>query len=130
MNKLTIKKYGYKPIAGSNFNLRAEDNLILLGLLPILTIILFTVIIFSLSAFLPKKLPLFYSLAWGDKQLVEKHQFLILPAILAILTLVNLSLFWKLKLTKDLLRKILMYSLLIITAVLMITFIRIILTFI
>ena len=135
MNKLITKQRSHRPLYKAGFSMPNESfasggNLILLGLLPILATILLTITIFSLSGLLPNKVPLFFSLTWGDKQLADKHQLLIIPASLAILTLLNLSFFWKLSQTKDLLRKILVYSSLITTTVLMITFLRIILIFI
>lgn len=53
-------------------------------------------IIFILLGFLllykslPPKIPLYYSLPWGENQLVAKSQFLIIPLILILLTLTNL----------------------------------------
>ena len=38
------------------------------------------------SDFLPPKLPLFYSLPWGEKQLAQNQQLLIIPASIAIIS--------------------------------------------
>lgn len=39
---------------------------------------------------LPPKIPLFYSLPWGEQQLVSALQFVILPAIVILIGLINL----------------------------------------
>lgn len=122
MNKLITKQQGYR--------LPYNEALTWLGLLPILATMLLTIVIFTLSGLLPNKLPLFFSLTWGDKQLADKHQLLIIPGSLVVLTLLNLSLFWKFSQSRYLLRKILIYSSLITTTMLMLTFVRIILIFI
>lgn len=71
--------------------LNKADQLVLLA---IFTSSVATILIIGtylvLYNFLPSKLPLFYSLSWGQDQLVSKNQFLILPALLGLLTLINI----------------------------------------
>ncbi len=106
-----------------------HSNLPYLGLIPILSTIAASVAIYFLASFLPKKLPLFYSLPWGEGQLVTLSQFLIIPALVSALALFNLLVFWQLKSSQNFLKQILIYSTLLSTAVLMLSFIKIILIF-
>ncbi|MBI2020390.1 hypothetical protein HYS94_03125 [Candidatus Daviesbacteria bacterium] len=86
-------------------------------------------ILFS-SKFLPPKLPLFYSLPWGEKQLATHQQLFILPAILVLITLINIAVAWQLHLSQSFFKKILIFSSLVTSMILVITFIKIILIFI
>lgn len=79
---------------------------------------------------LPSKLPLFYSLPWGEAQLVAKQQFLILPAVLILMGLINGFLAYQLHPAHLVLKKIIMGSLLLISSIILITAIRILIIFI
>lgn len=92
--------------------------------------LLLTIIIFGVLKFLPQRLPLFYSLPWGDGQLATGHQLLIIPGIISLVTLLNLSFSWQLHPSQMFFKKILLFSSLIISIILIITFIKIILIFI
>ncbi len=74
---------------------------------------------------LPKQLPLFYSLPWGSAQLVDISQFLILPFIAILITLVNLAISWHLE-SQLALKRILSISSAVITLLVLITTFRII----
>lgn len=89
-------------------------------------------IIFSLTAlkFLPPRLPLFYSLAWGDKQLATHEQFLIIPAIISLITLTNILISWHLHPAQSFFKKILLLQSLTVSLILTITFSKIVLSFI
>jgi hypothetical protein len=129
MNKLAIKNslpLNYQK----TFSKIPDVSLLWLSLIPIIAILLSIITTFILSSLLPKKLPLFYSLAWGEKQLATQPQLLIIPASIAVLTLVNLIIFWRINKSQILLRKILVYSTIVITLVVMVSFSKIILTFI
>lgn len=79
---------------------------------------------------LPPKLPLFYSLPWGQSQLVAKPEFVLLPGMLLILTLVNSLIVYHLHESQEVLKKMLMSTLVILSLIISITGIRIIYIFI
>lgn len=87
---------------------------------------LFILLLFPL---LPTKMPLFYSLSWGDKQLVSHGQFFIIPAIITLITLLNLIISWQLHPTQSFFKKVLTFTSLITTLILTTTFIKIVLIF-
>jgi len=80
--------------------------------------------------FLPPKLPLFYSLPWGDTQLTTHQQFFVIPASIILITLLNLIISWQLHLSQSFFKKVLLFSSLVATLILTITFIKIVLIFI
>lgn len=98
--------------------------------LPLMLSLLMVVIILALYRFLPPKLPLFYSLPWGEKQLAGKEQLLIIPSSIALVSLGNLIFSWHLHSSQDIFKKILYFSSLLITLLMTITFLKIILIFI
>lgn len=103
--------------------------------LPILTF-LFTLnlglslLILFLPNFLPTKLPLFYSLPWGEQQLAQRQQFLIVPAISLSISLANLLVIRQLHNQQILLKTILQATSIICSLVLSLTLIKIIWIFI
>lgn len=70
---------------------------------------------------LPQRLPLFYSLPWGQAQLVGKDQFLVLPAALTLISLVNLLFASQLHPLQQTLKKILTLSLVVFSVITLIT---------
>lgn len=95
---------------------------------PILAIaVVFSILILSKS--LPPKLPLFYSLAWGDTQLVSSQQLFIIPSIIVLITLFNLILTWQLHSSQVFFKRILLFSSLLVSIILTITFFKIVLIF-
>lgn len=96
---------------------------------PLLALIMTLAIAFSFK-FLPQKMPLFYSLAWGERQLATHAQFLILPATIVLTTLINLVISWQLHPSQSFFKQILLFSPLIISLILTASFIKIILNFI
>lgn len=98
--------------------------------LPVAAIIAVSLIILLLLRFLPPKLPIFYSLPWGDEQLATHLQFFIIPGSLSLITLFNLIVSSHLHQQQLFFKKILLVGTLISTTVLTITFIKIILIFI
>ena len=98
-----------------------------LSLPSILIALILALTILLIFEFLPSKLPLFYSLSWGEPQLVNQLQFYIIPASIILITLLNLIILLNLP---SFLKKILIFSTLVTTIILTITFIKIILIFI
>ena len=101
-----------------------------LNLFPVFSALILSVLVLILFKFLPTKLPLFYSLTWGDGQLVTHQQFLIIPAVITLITLLNLSFSWQLHPSQLFFKKILLFSSLIISLIFIITFIKIVFIFI
>lgn len=89
-----------------------------------------SLLILVLPKFLPTKLPLFYSLPWGETQLATPKQFLIIPAIILLLSLINISIARSLHPQQVLLKKIISLSTILISIILVITIIKIIFIFI
>lgn len=100
------------------------------GLAPLILSLIITVIIITTFRFLPSKLPLFYSIAWGEGQLATHQQFLIIPASISLMALVNLIIAWQLHSSQLFFKKILLFSSSIVSLILIITLIKIILLFI
>src|SRR3989337_345654 len=69
---------------------------------------------------LPPRLPLFYSLPWGQSQLVTKQQFFILPVILIIINLTNFFIASQLHPVQSVLKKLLTLSLVLINFIILI----------
>lgn len=78
---------------------------------------------------LPDKLPLFYSLSWGQSQLVGKQQIFLLPAILILVTLINSLLASQLHNSHFALKRILMLSLFCTNIIILVTSLKIIMIF-
>lgn len=98
-------------------------------LLLLIPIVLSLIILF-LPKFLPNKLPLFYSLPWGETQLASSNQFLIVPSIVLGLTLVNLFVAHSLHSQQVLLKETLYFSSILISVILVIAVLKVILIFI
>lgn len=101
-----------------------------IGLSPLVISLFLSLIILILFKFLPSKLPLFYSLSWGDQQLANHQQFLIIPASLTLIALFNLVVSWQLHPSQSFFKKMLLITPLIISLILLITFIKIVTIFI
>lgn len=98
--------------------------------LPLTLALITTILILNLSRVLPQKLPLFYSLPWGNKQLVDKQQLLIIPAIMVGITFINLIISWQLHPSQTFFKKTLIYSSIVISIICLVTFLKIIFIFI
>lgn len=83
-----------------------------------------------LKAFLPNKLPLFYSLPWGEAQLAQFNQLFIIPALTLSVALLNLIIFWHLHQNRSFFRKMLLTSSFIFALILTITLMKIVLIYI
>lgn len=102
----------------------------LLNLFPFFLSLLIAVVVAVFPFILPHKLPLFYSLSWGENQVASSQQFFIIPAIIVLISLVNLSIYAQLHSTQIFFKRILQIASLISSIILLITFIKIILIFI
>lgn len=101
-----------------------------IGLSPLILALLLSFTIIILLKFLPPRLPLFYSLPWGDGQLATHQQFLIIPASIALITLLNLIISWQLHYQQIFFKKVLLLSSAVVSLILTITFIKIVLIFV
>ena len=72
---------------------------------------------------------LFYSLPWGEGQLVSHQQFYIIPSSIILIALLNLMIIWQLPLAFGFLKKILVFSTNVTAVILTVTFIKIVLIF-
>lgn len=117
----------FKDLANKNDTQKIYFYLSLPSFLIALTLILTILLIFE---FLPKKLPLFYSLPWGESQLVSHQQFYIIPASILLIAFINLLILLKLNSSFEFFKKILVFSTIITTIILTITFLKIVLIFI
>lgn len=93
---------------------------------PLLLSLALVVSILILSKSLPPKLPLFYSLPWGEKQLGNQQQLFIIPATVALVALFNLIISWQLHASQIFFKKILLTSSILVSLILTITFLKII----
>ncbi len=100
------------------------------ALIPLLLSLSVAIFIAISTKFLPPKLPLFYSLPWGEKQLVYHSQLLILPASIILVTLCNLIISWQLHSQQVFFKKILLFSSVLVSLILTITFVKVVLIFI
>lgn len=100
-----------------------------ISFIPLLLCILITLFIAILAKLLPPRLPFFYSLPWGEKQLGSREQLLILPASITLVVLCNLIISWQLHSSQKIFKKILVFSSLLVSLILTVTFFKIILIF-
>lgn len=101
-----------------------------IGLSPLILSLIITIAVVTIFNFLPARLPLFYSLPWGDEQLATHQQFLIIPAGIAIVTLLNLLVAAQLHPSQSFFKKALLISSIIISLIMTVTFIKIVLNFV
>lgn len=94
----------------------------------ILSLILALIILTGLES-LPARLPLFYSLIWGEGQLATHRQFLIIPSGIILISLLNFTIASQLHPSQAFFKIILRISSLVIAAILAVTFIKIVLMF-
>ena len=101
-----------------------------LGASPIILSIVLSLIILFFFKNLPPKLPLLYSLPWGEKQLVSHQQFLIIPAVITLIALLNLVLSWQLHFSQAFFKKTLLIASFITCIIFIVTFVKIVTIFI
>lgn len=78
---------------------------------------------------LPREIPLFYSLSWGDAQFGHVNQFLIFPSLMSLTILINLIISWHLHFSQVLIKRILAIATMIISLLLTVAAFKIIFTF-
>lgn len=91
-------------------------------------IIILSLYLFSVNV-LPTRLPLFYSLPWGQSELTNKSSLLILPTIITIVALINMLLAWQLHSSQYVLKRILLMSTVLIDLIILIAAIKIVFIF-
>ncbi|MDO8618520.1 MAG: hypothetical protein Q7R49_01085 [Candidatus Daviesbacteria bacterium] len=112
-------------------NLLHADKFLTVPLTLTIFCILFLTILFTiLTGSLPQKMPLYYSLSWGAGQLAEKQQLFILPAIVAMITLLNLGLYTQLHTTQLILKRMLLLNILAVNLIIFLSALKIISNFI
>lgn len=120
----------FKLKTGSESFVTSQKLTFWISLIPfILSLILGVAILLGMQS-LPPKLPLFYSLPWGDNQLAYHQEFLLIPASIIVATLLNSVISSQLHPSQSFFKKILLFSPLVISFLLTVTFIRIIFNFI
>lgn len=113
------------------FSWRKLDKFLLLPLLfSLLTSVMIVLPLLIFYDKLPPTLPLFYSLSWGESQLVNKEQFFILPGTVLLVTLVNGLFSSQLHTSQFLLKRMLMLNLVLVDLVALIAAIKILSIFI
>ncbi|EKD85528.1 MAG: hypothetical protein ACD_38C00002G0002 [uncultured bacterium] len=118
-------------LKNTSFEKNSYNGLPLLaGLPPLILGLLITITLLAIPKFLPPKLPLFYSLPWGDGQLATHQQFLVLPASIGAIAFLNLIISWQLHKQQSFFKTILFIQSLLVSLILTIAFGKIILTFI
>lgn len=100
-----------------------------MNLFPLVSALILSISLLILQPFLPRQLPLFYSLPWGEAQLANIEQFLIIPASAACITLINLIIYWQLHESQILFKHILIGISLICCLILIMSFIKIMFVF-
>lgn len=100
------------------------------GLSPVILSVVLSAVILTAQKYLPSKMPLFYSLSWGEGQLASSSQFLIIPASISAVALLNVLICWQLHKSQSFFRTILLLSSVIVSLILTVTFIKIIFLFI
>lgn len=99
-------------------------------LAPVICALLLSAIVLVFFRFLPNKMPLFYSLPWGDKQLATYQQFLIIPAVIILISILNMMFYLQLHSTQGFFKKILALSSVVCASILTVTFIKVVLIFV
>lgn len=100
------------------------------GLFPLALSLMTTFTVLTVLKFLPPKLPLFYSVAWGEGQLATHQQFLIIPISILLIMPLNLVVSWQLHPSQSFLKKVLLVSSAVVSFILTISLIKTILMFI
>ncbi len=91
-----------------------------------ITFVILHLLFFGLVRLLPHRIPLFYSLPWGETQLAYRAQFLILPAVVLLVSAFNSALAWRLREDQVLLRRMLFMIVLTVDIIILIAGVKII----
>lgn len=101
-----------------------------ISVFPLILSLFIAISVFIILRFLPARLPLFYSLAWGENQLANHLQFLVIPASICAIAIINMVIIGQLHSSQVFFKKILNLSSVVVSLILIVTFIKIILNFI
>lgn len=117
MNKIKKKLFHF---------LNTQDQYFLIPLsISLFTVLLIIILILIFLNLLPPKLPLFYSMPWGDAQLISKQQLFLLPIVLLVIVLINSFIVSQLHPLQKVLKRLLMLSLIFIDLIILATFLKI-----
>lgn len=105
-------------------------SILRLNMIPVVVALLTGLVIIIFFRYLPKEMPLFYSMPWGKKQLADHQQFLVIPILMILVTFINQIISWQLHESQKFFKKILLITSFVACGILIITFIRIIWIFI
>lgn len=111
------------------YRLQDKINFWILSSSLILISLMFLILALSYNQ-LPPRIPLFYSLNWGESQLVSNGQIIILPLAAILIMLINLVISWHLHSSQIILKRLLTLSSFLITVMTFITMLKIIYLFI
>ena len=100
-----------------------------ISLLSCASAIIMAILILLGGSALPPRLPLFYSLAWGEEQLATLQQFLIIPSLVIAISLINLMISWQLHQSQYFFKLILNFTSLLCVLILIISTVKIVLIF-
>lgn len=101
-----------------------------IGLAILILSLSIAAVIITTFRFLPSRLPLFYSLPWGEAQLATHQQFLVIPASISAVALLNLLVAWQLHPSQSFFKKALLISSVAVSLILTVAFIKVILNFV
>lgn len=104
-------------------------NFLSISLTILISALIILIYILNLSR-LPSKIPLFYSRAWGEEQLANLSQFIILPLMIILITMINLIISWQLHPSQIFLRRIVNLSTTLVALIILITSLKIVSIFI
>ncbi len=103
------------------------DKIVFFAVVISLVLMLMVINIFAIYwSSLPSQIPLFYSLPWGDSQLAAIPQFVILPFIILLNTLINLLLSWQLHDSQNALKRLFCGASLVVAILITITALKIV----
>ncbi len=122
-----MNNFKHSSKIGQSINLK---SVIGLNMIPIAVALLTGLVIIILFRYLPKEMPLFYSMPWGKKQLANPQQFFVIPFLMILVTFINQIIAWQLHESQKFFKKILLITSFVASGILIITFIRIIWIFI
>lgn len=111
-------------------NFAAQKISLWISLIPVILSLFLTAFILLGSRSLPSRLPLFYSLPWGEDQLATHQELLIIPASIIVVTLVNSIISWQLHSSQSFFKKMLIFSPLLVSLLLIVSLVKIVLNFI
>ncbi len=110
---------------------QTQDSIIFWSISSSVLISLIIILLWAINIYkLPQQIPLFYSQPWGENQLADLPQFIVLPALVILTVLINLIISWHLHPSQIILKRILSFSSLIVSFLILITAFKIIYIFV